>query len=54
MRIETIGNATLYLGDCLEVMAGLPDASALRTRSGNAGYPYSQTKLPDISKCSPA
>lgn len=27
MRIETIGNATLYLGDCLEVMAGLPDAS---------------------------
>ena len=25
MRIETIGNATLYLGDCLEVMAGLPD-----------------------------
>ena len=22
-----IGNATLYLGDCLEVMAGLPDAS---------------------------
>ena len=26
-RIETIGNATLYLGDCLEVMAGLPDAS---------------------------
>ena len=27
MRIETIGNATLYLGDCLEVMAQLPDAS---------------------------
>lgn len=27
MRIETIGNATLYLGDCLEVMAGLPDGS---------------------------
>ena len=27
MRIETIGNATLYLGDCLDVMAGLPDAS---------------------------
>jgi DNA modification methylase len=27
MRIETIGNATLYLGDCLEVMATLPDAS---------------------------
>ena len=27
MRKEIIGNATLYLGDCLEVMAGLPDAS---------------------------
>jgi len=26
-RVEVIGNATLYLGDCLEVMAGLPDAS---------------------------
>jgi len=26
-RIERIGNATLYIGDCLEVMAGLPDAS---------------------------
>ena len=27
MRIETIGNATLNHGDCLEVMAQLPDAS---------------------------
>ena len=27
MRIEHIDDATLYLGDCLEVMAGLPDAS---------------------------
>ncbi len=26
-RIETIGNATLYLGDCREVLARLPDAS---------------------------
>lgn len=26
-RVEVIGNATLHLGDCLEVMAGLPDAS---------------------------
>ncbi len=24
MRIETIGNATLYLGDCLDVMATMP------------------------------
>ena len=27
VRIETIGNAALHLGDCLEVMAQLPDAS---------------------------
>ena len=27
MREVVIGNATLYHGDCLEVMAGLPDAS---------------------------
>lgn len=27
MRIETIGNATLYLGDCLEVMQTIPDGS---------------------------
>ena len=27
MRIETIGNATLYLGDCLESMRRLPDCS---------------------------
>lgn len=28
MRKEVIGNATLYLGDCLEVLASLPSASA--------------------------
>ncbi|MBZ9921669.1 site-specific DNA-methyltransferase, partial [Mesorhizobium sp. BR1-1-7] len=27
MRIETIGDCTLYNGDCLEVMAGLPENS---------------------------
>ena len=27
MRIETIGNATLYLGDCLEKMKEIPDGS---------------------------
>jgi len=27
MRIETIGNATLYLGDCLELMRDIPDGS---------------------------
>ena len=26
-RVEVIGDATLHLGDCIEVMAGLPDAS---------------------------
>lgn len=26
-RVETIGNATLYLGDCLELMAQIPDGS---------------------------
>lgn len=26
-RVERIGDAALYLGDCLEVMRGLPDAS---------------------------
>ena len=31
MRIETIGNATLYLGDCLEVMAGLSSIDAVIT-----------------------
>lgn len=25
MRVEHIGEATLYLGDCLEVMRGMPD-----------------------------
>lgn len=27
MRIETMGNAVLYLGDCLEVMQSIPDGS---------------------------
>ena len=27
MRIETIGNATLYLGGCLELMQSIPDGS---------------------------
>lgn len=30
-RIETIGDATLYLGDCLEVMPGLPRVDHLIT-----------------------
>ena len=28
MRVETIGNATLYLGDCREILPTLPDRSA--------------------------
>lgn len=31
MRIETIGNATLYLGDCLEILPSLPRQDALIT-----------------------
>lgn len=27
MRIETIGDATMYLGDCLELMQSIPDGS---------------------------
>ena len=27
MRVEVIGNATLYLGDCLEILRAMPDAS---------------------------
>ena len=26
-RVEVIGNATLYLGDCLEILRTMPDAS---------------------------
>ena len=31
MRIETIGNATLYLGDCREVLPTLPKVDAVIT-----------------------
>jgi DNA modification methylase len=31
MRVETIGNATLYLGDCLEVLPSLPMVDAVIT-----------------------
>lgn len=31
MRVETIGDATLYLGDCLEVLPTLPQVSAVMT-----------------------
>jgi site-specific DNA-methyltransferase (adenine-specific) len=31
MRIETIGNATLYLGDCLELLPSIPMADAIIT-----------------------
>ena len=34
-RIETIGNATLYLGDCLEVMAG--DSMVIEARDMGDG-----------------
>lgn len=31
MKVETIGNATLYLGDCLEILPTLPKADAVIT-----------------------
>lgn len=31
MRIETIGNATLYLGDCMDILPTLPKADAVIT-----------------------
>lgn len=31
MRIETIGDATLYLGDCLEILPTLPKVDAVIT-----------------------
>jgi site-specific DNA-methyltransferase (adenine-specific) len=31
MRVETIGNATLYLGDCMEILPLLPDVDAVIT-----------------------
>lgn len=31
MRVETIGNATLYLGDCLEILATLPKVALVLT-----------------------
>ena len=29
MRVERIGNATLYLGDCLEVLRSVPSCSRI-------------------------
>ena len=31
MRIETIGNATLYLGDCRDILPTLPKVDAVIT-----------------------
>ena len=34
MRIETIGNATLYLGDCRDILPTLPKVDAVIRRMG--------------------
>lgn len=31
MRVETIGNATLYLGDCREILSGLSKVGSIIT-----------------------
>ena len=31
MRVETIGNATLYLGDCREILPTLPECDLILT-----------------------
>lgn len=42
MRVETIGNATLYLADCLDVLADLPPLTAAITDPPyNCGKKYS-------------
>lgn len=41
MRVETIGNATLYLGDCLEILPTLPKVDAVVTDPPyGLGFPY--------------
>ena len=41
MRKEVIGDATLYLGDCLEILPTLPKVDAVITDPPYPGYEYS-------------
>ena len=46
MKIETIGNATLYLGDCLEILPTLPKVDAVITDPPyGIGYDKQQTDM---------
>lgn len=47
MRIETIGNATVYLGDCLEILPTLPRVDAVITDP-----PYSSGGFQEAGKSS--
>lgn len=41
MRVETIGDATLYLGDCMEILPTLPKVDAVITDPPyGLGFPY--------------
>ena len=44
-RVERFGNATLYLGDCREIMAGLDAASV---HSVVTDPPYGLSREPDM------
>jgi hypothetical protein len=40
VRAETIGNATLYLGDCREILPAVPKVDAVVTDPPYPGYDY--------------
>ena len=46
-RVEVIGNATLHMGDCIEVLSTLPDASV---DSIVTDPPYGLSKEPDMAE----
>jgi site-specific DNA-methyltransferase (adenine-specific) len=47
MRVETIGNATLYLGDCREILPMLPKVDAVITDPPYADRTHKMAKTVD-------
>jgi DNA modification methylase len=48
MRVEQIGDATLYLGDCLEILPTLPKVDAVITDPPfNAGKAFQNDEMPE-------